>query len=466
MIPAGMSLEPTLEDQATLAATFKRHRSRMTVRELVSSVLVGAGFVVVAGVLFVLTPPKPFPLLPCVGCVLVLAVATRVQFDTPAGCAVPTQLAFVPLVFVTPPALVPIAVVFAWLLARLPEVSSGEVPPSRLLQVPGNSWYSIAPIAVFMLAGVEARQAGMVLLLAALTAQFVLDFVVGALRDAIARGTTTSEQLGYVWVYGIDAAFAIVGLVFAREVDHAPALVLGLVPLLGVLAMFAGERHRRLDGLLELNRAYRGTALALGDVVEADDGYTGEHCKSVLELALAVADRLGLDAERRRNVEFAALLHDVGKLVIPKEILNKPGKLHPEEWTIMQSHTVEGQRMLARVGGFMDEVGRVVRAHHERWDGRGYPDALAGEDIPLEARIIACCDSWNAMRTDRVYRKALSHDVALAELLANSGSQFDSRVVGAFLSVIEPRQLDAAVRADPREDAHSRAAVVASPQGI
>jgi putative nucleotidyltransferase with HDIG domain len=189
-------------------------------------------------------------------------------------------------------------------------------------------------------------------------------------------------------------------------------------------------------GLLELNNAYRGTALVLGDVVEADDGYTGEHCKSVVELALAVGRRMGLDAERRRNLEFGALLHDVGKIAIPNDIINKPGKLDDEEWSIIQTHTIEGQKMLDRVGGFMREVGRIVRSHHERWDGGGYPDGLAGEGIPLEARIIACCDAWNAMRTDRSYRNALSHEVAMTELVENVGRQFDPAVAAILIPIV------------------------------
>ena len=381
--------------------------------------------------------------------VLVLALATRVHFDTPADVAVPTQLAFIPLLFVTPGSLVPLAVMLAWLLGRLPEILRREVPASRLLQLPVNSWYSLGPVAVFAIADVAPAHAGAGLLVAALAAQFAIDFGIGALRDAIARGFAISEQLRYVWVYGVDAALSIVGVMFARQLHTTPLLVLGLIPLLGVLAMFGRERHQRLDGLLELNQAYRGTALALGDVVEADDGYTGEHCKSVLELSVAVGTQLGLDAEERRNLEFAALLHDVGKIVIPKEILNKPGKLEPHEWTIMKSHTVEGQRVLARVGGFMDAIGRLVRSHHERWDGHGYPDGLAGEEIPIQARIIACCDSWNAMRTDRAYRKALTHEVAIAEVRANSGSQFDPRVVEVLLRVVEPQQLHAAPEASP-----------------
>ena len=107
--------------------------------------------------------------------------------------------------------------------------------------------------------------------------------------------------------------------------------------------------------------------------------------------------------------------------------------------------------MLDRVGGFMHDVGLIVRSHHERWDGRGYPDGLAGEAIPLEARIISCCDTWNAMRTDRSYRPALSHEVARAELVANAGHQFDPRIVTAFLELIEH---------DPSEqtDPHTRPA--------
>ena len=103
------------------------------------------------------------------------------------------------------------------------------------------------------------------------------------------------------------------------------------MPVLGLLAVFASERRARLTNLLELGNAYRGTALVLGDVVEADDGYTGEHCKSVVELALAVGDALKLEPERLRDLEFGALLHDVGKIAIPKEIINKPGKLNPED---------------------------------------------------------------------------------------------------------------------------------------
>ncbi len=380
------------------------------------------------------------------------------RFDTPIGFTVPTQLAFVPLLFAAPLALAAPAVMVAVLIVGARDVAIGEMPPSRLLTTPSNAWFAVGPVAVFEIAGVVPAHAGAAILVAALAAQFAVDFAAAAVREAVTRGTEIAALLRETWVYGIDAALSGVGLVVAR--DASPAAVLTLVPLLGLLGLFGHERRRRLEGLLELGSAYRGTALVLGDVVEADDGYTGEHCKSVVALALDVADVLKLDAQRRRNLEFGALLHDVGKIAIPKEIINKPGKLDAAEWTVIKTHTVEGQKMLERVGGFMREVGLIVRSHHERWDGGGYPDGLVGDRIPLEARIIAVCDTWNAMRTDRAYRKALSHEVALTELTANSGTQFDPMVVEALIKVIEPATASVPIRVDDSRPALPGAGVV------
>jgi putative nucleotidyltransferase with HDIG domain len=253
---------------------------------------------------------------------------------------------------------------------------------------------------------------------------------------AITRDGSLSTMVRASWIHGIDAALSAPALLAAESARHAPLAALAMLPLLGLLAVFAGERRRRLESMLELSSAYRGTALVLGDVIEADDGYTGQHCKSVVALTLDLAEHLSLSAERRRNLEFAALLHDVGKIAIPKEIINKPGKLDPEEWTIVKTHTLEGQKMLDRVGGFMRQVGSIVRSHHERWDGGGYPDGLFGEQIPLEARIISCCDTWNAMRTDRPYRKALDYDTAEAELRSAAGTQLDPKLVESLLQVV------------------------------
>jgi HD-GYP domain-containing protein (c-di-GMP phosphodiesterase class II) len=205
-------------------------------------------------------------------------------------------------------------------------------------------------------------------------------------------------------VYAIDAALAPIGLAVAFASESSPYGVVLALPLIGLLSVFARERRVRIDHELELRDAYRGTAFLLGDVVEADDAYTGIHSRDVVELTLRVAD----------------------------EIINKPGPLSPEERAIMERHTIEGERLLHRVGGLLGEIGRVVRSCHERWDGKGYPDGLAEERIPLLARIVACCDAFNAMTSDRSYRKALPLTEAVAELRRGSGTQFDPQVVDAL----------------------------------
>jgi putative nucleotidyltransferase with HDIG domain len=421
----------------------------MTTRELVTGRLLAAGFAAAVAALWLVMPPRSFAPVPALVCLAVLVLAMLVSFDTPFGQSRATQLGFLPLLFALPPAVVPVAVAVAMAIAWLPDVKSGELRPARLLQVPCNCWFAVGPVAVFTLAHTDPHRAGAPLLVAALGAQFGADFVVSSLRFVILRGASLATVARSTWVYVIDAALSGVALVVAEKVHDTPVAALALVPLLGLLALFAQERRRRLESMLELSSAYRGTALVLGDVIEADDGYTGEHCKSVVSLALELAEHLGLSAERQRNLEFAALLHDVGKIAIPKEIINKPGKLDPHEWTIIKTHTLEGQKMLERVGGFMREVGMIVRSHHERWDGGGYPDGLKGEEIPLEARIISCCDTWNAMRTDRPYRSALAVDVAIAELLTNAGKQFDPRVLDTFVRVVVPANEPGLAHAGP-----------------
>ena len=125
-------------------------------------------------------------------------------------------------------------------------------------------------------------------------------------------------------------------------------------------------------------------------------------------------------------------------MTIPKAIINKAGPLNDEEWAVIKTHTIEGQRILDEVGGLMCSIGTIVRSAHERWDGDGYPDGLAGEAIPIESRIIFCSDAFNAMTTDRSYRAARSQDAAIAELIENSGTQFDPAVVKALIQVVQP----------------------------
>jgi putative nucleotidyltransferase with HDIG domain len=343
------------------------------------------------------------------------------------------------MLFALPVALVPVLVPLALAIGMAPRIYRGEVSSSWLLTALGNSWFAIGPAVVLAVAGVDAPGSWGILVLA-LAAQFACDFLASAARERLFGGLGIRALAREVRpIYAIDLALSTLGLAIAYAavgLDSQLAAILLLAPLFGVLGFFSKERQERLAQLAELNDAYQGTALLLGDVVEADDVYTGEHSKSVVRLALEVCERLGLDADRRRNVEFAALLHDVGKIAVPKEIINKPGELDEDEWAVMRTHTIEGQKMLEKIGGFMSEVGVIVRASHERWDGGGYPDGLAGEAIPLEARVVATCDAFNAMTTTRSYRRAMPVAVAVAELERCAGSHFDPDVVEALLGVV------------------------------
>ena len=273
---------------------------------------------------------------------------------------------------------------------------------------------------------------------AALGAQFAVECVREPLRSYLGTGVSPRVVLAEMpLISRVDLLLAPIGLLAAIAAADTPAtalLVLALVPLLDV---FGREREARIAQKIELSGAYRGTALLLRDLLEDDDEYTGHHTEDVVELSVRVADRMGVNAETRRETELGALLHDIGKIHIPDSIINKPGKLDDEEWAIMKTHTIEGQRMLDRVGGLLGSVGVVVRGSHERYDGGGYPDGLVGDAIPLASRIICACDAFNAMTTTRSYRAGMPVAAAVAELHRCSGTQFDPAVVEALLAVVE-----------------------------
>lgn len=166
----------------------------------------------------------------------------------------------------------------------------------------------------------------------------------------------------------------------------------------------------------------------------------GHSLEQVAELAKAVACRLGLPADDVCEIRRAAELHDVGKVGIPEQILQKPGRLDACELACMREHTLIGQRILEAATSLVP-IGRLVRSSHEHWDGTGYPDGLAGGQIPLGSRIILACDAYDAMTSDRPYRRAISYDAALAELCSGSGSQFDPAVVSALRIVLCSRRV-------------------------
>jgi HD-GYP domain-containing protein (c-di-GMP phosphodiesterase class II) len=372
-------------------------------------------------------------------CVLCYALAARVQFEYGGVFAVPTEAVFVVMWFVLPTRMLPAVVCLALVLAHLPDFVRRRMPLDRLAIYVASSWFSVGPALVIYFAGPEnPRLASAPIYAAALVAQFAFDFVSVHLCYRKVFGLTARAQLrSLLPVYAVDAMLAPLGLLVAFPAVHQASTLTLVLPVLLLFATFARERQHRIDHALQLSNAYRGTAMLLGDVIEADDEYTGSHSRDVVDLVVAVADRLELEPRDRQRAEFAALLHDVGKVKIPAEIINKPSALDDAEWELMKTHTILGEQMLDRIGGLLGEVGTIVRSCHERWDGKGYPDGLAGEDIPLAARIVCACDAWSAMTTDRSYRKARSVEEAAIELRASSGSHFDPRVVDALLAVLD-----------------------------
>jgi len=436
--PRAALLDP--DEQRVIEERRARRLHRLAHREVWSFALFAGGFLAVAVLMAALLPSHRSP---GIGAVLVLiaayAAAFRLDFEIGTGSAVPTQLILVPMLFVLPAGYVPLAVAAGIVLGSLDEYLRGSLHLGRVVLRVVNAWHAVGPALVLGLAVERGpRLSDWPLYVAALLSQFVLDAVGAAGREWIALGVRPSVQLrAMVWVYAIDAGLAPIGLAVAFATQSSPYGVVLALPLVGLLSVFARERRVRIDHELELRDAYRGTAFLLGDVVEADDTYTGLHSRAVVELTLRVADRLGLSARERRDAEFAALLHDVGKVRIPNAIITKPGPLTKEERAIIERHTIEGERLLHRVGGLLGEIGRVVRSCHERWDGEGYPDGLAGEQIPLLARIVACCDAFSAMTSDRSYRKALPEHEAVAELRRGRGTQFDPSVVDALIGTLE-----------------------------
>jgi putative nucleotidyltransferase with HDIG domain len=193
---------------------------------------------------------------------------------------------------------------------------------------------------------------------------------------------------------------------------------------------FKQERERSL----QLSRSYAATVRALAGAVEARDAYTGKHAERVAAYGIELARALGVARPEAPEIEFGFLLHDIGKVAIPDRILYKPGSLSDEERALVNRHPVIGAEILSGIE-FLTEAAQVVRSHHERWDGSGYPDGLRGEEIPLAARVFAVADVFDALTTDRPYRPASTLPEARDIIRRDSGSHFDPRVVDAFNAI-------------------------------
>ncbi len=184
-----------------------------------------------------------------------------------------------------------------------------------------------------------------------------------------------------------------------------------------------------------LENYYVGTMASLMDVVEAKDKYTRGHTDRVLQLALTLAEAIGVGADLLKDIRYAAALHDIGKLSVPEGILRKPGRLLPGEQAIVREHPARAETILRHLH-FLDSARLIIRSHHERYDGKGYPHGLAGEEIPLGARILAIADAYDAMTSTRPYRRAMQPEQALAEIQAGAGTQFDPRLAELFVNLM------------------------------
>jgi hypothetical protein len=417
-----------------------RHPRRMSARERAVVGLSAAAFLSTAALLATFLPSEretePFLL---VALVLGYALISRVRFEFGNWFVVPECLAFVPLLLLAPLPYVPLLVGLAALLSVVPELLNGSWHRERAVAPFSDCWFCIGPVlvlAIFAPGEASFDEAG--IYVAALGAQFACDFGWTVFRDRVVDRLPLSTVLdSYGGVLRFDAILAPIAFAITLSAVDQPIMLLTIGPLVWLLEILSRDRRERYAAALELQRAYRGTVMLLADVVEFDDQYTADHSRSVVDLVHATADELRVDPNRRQELEFAALLHDVGKIAIPKEILNKPAALTESEFEVMKTHTIEGQFMLDRVGGLLARVGEIVRSCHERWDGTGYPDALRREEIPLESRIVFAADAFNAMTTNRPYRGAMTTAEALEELRAGAGTQFDPVVVEALISLIE-----------------------------
>ena len=200
------------------------------------------------------------------------------------------------------------------------------------------------------------------------------------------------------------------------------------------MQLFAGPLAHALENArlyAAQQRLYVETVTALAEAVEKRDPYTGGHLHRVVAYSLLLGRELGLDAEALESLALGATLHDIGKIGVPDHVLLKPAKLNDEEAVAMRRHPEDGAEIVSRIES-LHEILPIVRSHHERIDGRGYPDGLAGDDIPLAARIVAVADTFDAMTTSRPYRAALAHDIAAQEIVGHGGVQHCAKVVAAF----------------------------------
>ncbi len=245
---------------------------------------------------------------------------------------------------------------------------------------------------------------------------------------------TGVSRLGTLILVPLSTGTSKVGVLILGRQEPVPYSRSDL-DMLAVLTDMASTAIHRVRLREELEEAYVGTSLALAEAVDARDSYVAGHAQRTGLLAERVAGTMGIPEDQIQHIRYGAILHDVGKISVPDSILRKIGPLTPDEWQVIRRHTIAGARILGPVAR-LAHAAEIVRYHHERWDGTGYPEGLRGEQIPLGARVVAVVDAYTAMVDDRTYRKAKRHEEALEELKRNAGTQFDPTVVDAFIRVV------------------------------
>jgi putative nucleotidyltransferase with HDIG domain len=231
---------------------------------------------------------------------------------------------------------------------------------------------------------------------------------------------------------------SVVGALVLYKSEGRPSYTQVDIELLAILCGQAAIAIENIRLFEDLQRAHFEAMKALAQAIEAKDQYTRGHCDRTVEYAMAIAEKLALSEGEQKALRYAAFLHDVGKIGIHESILAKEGRLTEDEYRMMQSHPSLGADIIKGVE-FLEPVVPLVYHHQERYDGKGYPSGLAGDAIPLGARIVAVLDTFDAMTSNRPYRKAMGLDKAIAELRRCAGTQFDPQVVEAFIAVLEER---------------------------
>jgi putative nucleotidyltransferase with HDIG domain len=261
--------------------------------------------------------------------------------------------------------------------------------------------------------------------------------VIGAYEvyaDAAVIEASIAERKRAIWVVSA-AVFALLWALLVLLARSASATLRRQTTALRERSAALSESYRRLEeSSLEAIESLNAT-------VEAKDPYTAGHSLRVQRIAVSLAQELGLTPTEIDAVRFGALFHDIGKIAIPDVLLTKPSRLTDDEYTLMKRHSSEGARIVSKFGRLRECV-PIIRHHHERWDGAGYPEKLAGEDIPISAAIVGFADAWDAMTIERPYQRALRVEEALEEVRVCSGSQFVPMVVDAFFNAVEKRPAD------------------------